>query len=174
MKLALVVTIFAIASALFGCDSGTDKSVNSNPNTVQAKKTASVEVVEVSTPVSTLSTSFPKSYASLPREKGGACALDPTKFEGDKKFISGWSAISANEGVLAEVVVIGFHRGNQEMFNVTSKQKREDVAKYFGNPLLADAGFQFYVDANQINGVDSVTVYQIFQGKVYYCSVKLN
>ena len=84
---------------------------------------------------------------------------------------AGWAAISAKDGVLAEAMVVGVSANGSEKFAVTSKQKREDVAKYFNNPALIDSGFSVYVRKADIFSESKVILYQVFQGGVYACEV---
>jgi hypothetical protein len=142
------------ASLLFGCDGGVPP------------KTASVI-----TNVTNVSTVFPAAYASLPKKIGGACGFDQPKIDGDNHFISGWSAISTKDGTLAEAMVVGISTNGSEKFAVASKQKREDVVKYFKNPALLDSGFSLYVGKAAISSGSKVTLYQVFQGGIYACDV---
>lgn len=116
-----------------------------------------------------ISTAFPSVYANLPKKAGGACGFDQPKNDGDNKFISGWAAISAKDGALAEAMVVGISANGSEKFAVASKQKREDVVKYFNNPALIDSGFSVYVGKSDISSGSKVILYQIFQGAVYAC-----
>jgi hypothetical protein len=149
----LLLLVF-FASLLFGCDGGVPP------------KTASV----ISN-VTNVSTVFPAAYASLPKKIGGGCGFDQPKIEGEYHFISGWSAISTKDGALAEAVVVGISANGSEKFAVASKQKREDVVKYFNNSALIDSGFSVYVGKSDISSGSKVILYQVFQGGVYACEV---
>jgi len=118
-----------------------------------------------------ISPAFPAAYASLPKKAGGACGFDQPKIEGDNQFVSGWAAISAKDGALAEAIVVGVSANGSEKFAVTSKQKREDVAKYFSNPSLIDSGFSVYISKANVSTGSKVILYQVFQGGVYACEV---
>lgn len=169
MKWSLIVAMSAYIVMLLGCDNRAPESTKFANNDEQVTSSSPVKSLSVAT----LSKVFPASYEAFPREKGGVCGLDPIKSEGTMKFVSGWSAIAAKEGVLPEAVVLALLIGSDHMFTIANKQQREDVAKYFSSPSLIDAGFQLYIDASQMQSVNSVTIYQVFQGKVYYCEVKL-
>ncbi len=129
---------------------------------------------KAATPISNaanISAAFPAVYASLPKKVGGACGFDQPKIDGDNQFISGWAAISAKDGALAEAMVVGISANGSEKFAVASKQKREDVVKYFNNPALIDSGFSVYVGIADISSGSKVILYQVFQGGVYACEV---
>lgn len=118
-----------------------------------------------------ITAAFPAVYASLPKKVGGACGFDQPNSDGDKQFISGWAAISAKDGALAEAIVVGISANGSEKFAVASRQKREDVAKYFNNPALIDSGFSVYIGKADITAGSKVILYQVFQGSVYTCEV---
>lgn len=146
--LALVVGV------LSGCDGGAPP--NSEPSASNTRN---------------ISSAFPAAYGTLPKKVGGACGFDQPKIDGDNQFISGWATISAKDGTLAEALVIGISENGSEKFALTSKQKREDVAKYFNNPALTDSGFSVYINKYDIPSKSKVILYQIFQGSVYTCEV---
>ena len=153
MMSKLLPLVFA-ASLLAGCDGGV-------PSTT-------VSVISNATDISS---AFPDAYASLPKKAGGACGFDQLKIDGDSYFISGWSAISTKDGTLAEAMVVGISTKGSEKFAVASKQKREDVVKYFKNPALLDSGFSLYVGKAAISSGSKVILYQVFQGGIYACDV---
>ena len=151
-KITLLILVVALLS---GCDGGAP------PKAATAISNAT-----------NISAAFPAVYASLPKKAGGACGFDQPKSDGDNQFISGWAAISVKDGALAEAIVLGIKASNgDERFVITSKQSREDVAKYFSNATLADSGFSAYIkEADAPKG--SVTkLYQVFQGNIYTCDV---
>lgn len=150
-KLIPSVLVFVVLS---GCDS--------------AEPTKAASVISSAT---NISATFPTAYASLPKKSGGACGFDQAVIDGENQFISGWAAISAKDGVLAEAMVVGVSANGSEKFVVTSKQKRDDVAKYFNNPALIDSGFSVYVSKADILSGSKVTLYQVFQGGIYACEV---
>lgn len=150
-KLTPLVLVVAVLS---GCDGGAP------PKAATAISNAT-----------NFSTAFPSVYASLPKKAGGACGFDQPKSYGDNQFISGWAAISVKDGVLAEAMVVGISANGSEKFAVASKQKREDVVKYFNNPALIDSGFSVYVSKGDIALGSKVILYQIFQGVAYACEV---
>lgn len=150
-KLTLLILVVAVLS---GCDGGAP------PKAATAISNAT-----------NISTAFPAVYASLPKKAGGACGFDQPKSDGDNQFISGWAAISAKDGALAEAMVVGISANGSEKFAVASKQKREDVVKYFNNPALIDSGFSVYVGKADISSGSKVILYQVFQGGVYACEV---
>lgn len=149
-----IVHLVLVAGVLFGCDSG-----------VQPKAVPSVSNAE------NISYAFPAAYGSLPKKVGGACGFDQSKIDGDNQFISGWAAISARDGTLAEAMVVGVSFNGIEKFAVTSRQKREDVVKYFNNPALIDSGFSVYIGKSEIPSGSKLVLYQVFQGTVYACDV---
>ena len=61
-----------------------------------------------------LAASLPAEYAAFPKKKGGACGVDQPKIEGDNQFISGWAAISAKDGSLPDVMVVGISANGSE------------------------------------------------------------
>ena len=121
-------------------------------------------------PVAALVDGFPQTFASLPRSEGGACGFDQSKVDGDNQFVSGWAAISAKDGSLAEAIVIGVSINATEKFAVATKQKREDVAKYYTNPALLDSGFNVYLPKANVPTGAKLTLYQVFQGHIYSCT----
>lgn len=151
-KLTPLILVVAVLS---GCDSG-------------APPKAATAAISNATKIST---AFPAAYASLPKKTGGVCGFDQPKSDGDNQFISGWAAISAKDGALAEAIVVGISASGGEKFAVASKQKREDVVKYFNNPALIDSGFSLYVGKADIPPGSKMTLYQVFQGSVYTCEV---
>ena len=144
------IILSLVSGLLSGCDSGAPQ--NSESSAASTTK---------------LSSSFPPAYDSLPKKSGGACGFDQPKIDGNNQFISGWGTISANDGTLAEALVIGISGNGGEKFAPASKQKREDVAKYFNNPALIDSGFSIYINKNDIKSGSKVILYQVFQGSVY-------
>ena len=143
-----------IIAALSGCDGD-----------VPPKTTVSI------TDAMDISTVFPAVYANFPKKVGGACAFDQPKIDSDKQFISGWAAISAKDGSLAEAKFLGISFNGVEKFVFTSKQKREDVVNYFKNPALMESGFSAYINKTEISAGSKVILYQVFQGGVYPCEV---
>lgn len=149
-----LIPLALVVGVLSGCDGG-----------------APPKAVSVISNATNISAIFPAAYASLPKKAGGACGFDQPKIDGDNQFISGWAAISAKDGTLAEAMVIGVSANGSEKFALTTKQKREDVAKYFNNPALIDSGFSVYVSKADILPGSKVILYQVFQGGVYACEV---
>lgn len=149
-----LIPLVLVVGVLSACDGGAPP------------KTASV----ISNTTNTSAT-FPAAYASLPKKAGGTCAFDQPVIEGDTQFISGWAFISATDGVLAETVVLGITVNGSEKFAMTSKEKRDDVAKYFKNQAILDSGFSAYLNKVDVPSGSNVSVYQVFQGVVYRCEV---
>ena len=112
---------------------------------------------------------FPSAYGSLPKKSGGACAFDQLNVEGGNRLVSGWAAISTKDGALAEAIVVGVQANKTEKFAVASKQKRDDVARYFSSPALIDSGFSLYIKMVDAPVGSRVVLYQVFQGVVYTC-----
>lgn len=117
-----------------------------------------------------LSDEFPPQYASLPRINGGACGFGQPKTEGQLRYLSGWSVIAANEGVIAEAVVLSVTSKGHERFTSVAKQKREDVVKYFNSAGLLESGFSVYVDLKDAPDGAELSIYQVFQGKTIKCN----
>ena len=149
-----LIPLVLVVGVLSGCDGG-----------------APPKAASVISNATNISATFPAAYASLPKKAGGACGFDQPKIDGDNQFISGWAAISPKDGVVAEAMVVGFSANGSEKFAVTSKQKREDVVKYFNNPALIDSGFSVYVNKADILSGSKVILYHVFQGGVYACEV---
>jgi hypothetical protein len=149
-----LISLVLVVGVLSGCDGG------ALPKTAQVTNNAT-----------NISSVFPASYASLPKKAGGACGFDQPIIDGDNRFFSGWAVISAKDGSLAETIVLGFSTSGTEKFAVTSKQRREDVAKYFSNTSLIDSGFSVYISKAEIPAGSRVILYQVFQGGVYTCEV---
>lgn len=102
-----LIPLVLVVGVLSGCDGG-----------------APPKAASVISNATNISATFPAAYASLPKKAGGACGFDQPKIDGDNQFISGWAAISPKDGVVAEVMVVGFSANGSEKFAVTSKQKR--------------------------------------------------
>ena len=112
---------------------------------------------------------LPSQYASFPKMNGGACGFSQPKVEGELKVVSGWSVISAKEGVLAETVVLGIASKGRERFAPVTKQKREDVVKFFNSAGLLESGFSAHVATIDVPDGAVLAIYQVFQGKVIKC-----
>jgi hypothetical protein len=151
---SFILAIVVVVGLLVGCDSGTPPKAQ-----------------DPVTNLASLASVFPEPYANFPKKSGGACGFDQVKDDNESKFISGWAAISTKDGALPEAVVIGVSVNGSEKFIVASKQKRDDVAKYFNNPTLVDSGFSVYVNKAAATVGSKLTVYQVFQGVVYACEV---
>lgn len=119
----------------------------------------------------TASKRLPSPYESTKPEKGGACGLDKIVDAGDSIFLSGWAAISVKDGVLPEFVVAEFRVDEKENFVITKKEKRNDVAKYFGSEKMADSGFKVYIHKAELKTSKTILIYQLFQGKTYLCDL---
>lgn len=155
---------FSVALLLAACDGGKSTDVSAK----DGEKSSGPVII------SALSESLPEQKERGSREGGGACGFEQPKPEGEAIFISGWSAISAKDGVLPETAFLGVKVGDKELFVPLSQQRRDDVAQYFHNPLMANSGFYAYVKKDQLKDVKTATLYQAFQGKVYVCDVSLN
>lgn len=119
-----------------------------------------------------LSDKFQPQYDPLPRGKGGACVFGQPVVEGEFKLLTGWAAISASEGVIAEEVVLGVTFNGQERFTLVTKQKREDVVKYFNSAGLLESGFAVHLNLKDAPAGAVLAIYQVFQGKIYKCDVQ--
>lgn len=143
-----------VVSLLVGCDGGAPPKVAASMSNA-----------------TNISSAFPAAYASLPKKAGGGCGFDQPKIDGDNQFVSGWAAISTKDGSLAEAIVVGVSANGSEKFALASKQKREDVVKYFNNTALVDSGFSAYISKADAPAGSKVILYQVFQGGVYACEV---
>ena len=148
------------------------KFMNALPLLVAAAFFSAGNVTAADAPLSATAVSdkFPAAYASLPKKKGGACGFDQSKIVSDLRLISGWGIISAKDGAVPEAIVVGIISADGEKFVTTTKQKRDDVAKYFKNPGLLESGFNALVSKTDGPMRAKVNIYQVYQGSVYACA----
>jgi hypothetical protein len=124
--------------------------------------------------IASIPDALPKQLADLARSEGGACGFDPPVRERDLLFVSGWASIAVADGVLPEAVVLSLSSEGAERYILASAaKKRDDVAKYFASPNLSNSGFDVYVKASSLPKQSRITLYQVFQGKLYRCSASL-
>ncbi|QTA80412.1 Sulfatase N-termina domain-containing protein [Desulfonema limicola] len=128
------------------------------------------EIRKSKTPVAEkILTLLPEPYNILKILSGGACNFDKPKTGKNKVFLSGWAVISVEEGVLPDRIAICFEIKGERKFVLPEIVERYDVANYFKNDNLLKSGFGFYIGKNIYKIAEKITLYQLFQGKVYKC-----
>ena len=116
------------------------------------------------------------------RRAGGTCAIDivndkprsqnPISVSG-YLAVYGWAAIDPKNGVLPDAVVVVLKGPDgSEKFALAVRNPREDVAKFYGQAKLRDAGFVLKADITTLKGAYEIGVMQTFEGKTYACNVR--
>ena len=129
-----------------------------------------------------LTSSFPVREVNQTRQAGGACNIDrindkprspgPVSVSGSLA-VYGWAAIDPKTGVVPDAVVVVLKGSDgSEKFALAVRDPREDVAKFFGQAKLRDAGFFLKADISTLKGAYEIGVMQTFEGKTYVCNVR--
>jgi hypothetical protein len=84
--------------------------------------------------------------------------------------ISGWAAISAQKGILADEIFIDVtsQDGSTVMYP-TKHTDRADVAAFFKQPSLTRSGYTALIDLSTINGVINLGVVTRYKGDLVLC-----
>ncbi len=161
--------IFAIGalSVLLGCDS------KEPPKAVSSTAKAIPHV---------LMSSFPVQEVNQTRQAGSACNIDKINDKlrspgsisvSGSLAVYGWAAIDPKTGVLPDAVVVVLKGPDGgERFALAVRDPREDVARFFGQAKLRDAGFVLKADISTVKGAYEIGVMQTFEGKTYVCNVR--
>ncbi|MDM0067883.1 hypothetical protein [Variovorax sp. J31P207] len=84
-------------------------------------------------------------------------AREVTAVEPSLLRVSGWLAASAKDGVLPQATQIFLEDGSgRRLVFSTARAGREDVAKYFQRPSLADSGFELLADVSGLSGTITI------------------
>jgi peptidoglycan/LPS O-acetylase OafA/YrhL len=105
-------------------------------------------------------------YAATAPILGGACAFDAVRAEGDGIVVAGWAALP-EIGVGADAVLIENGRGDNERRVIARNALRLDVAVYFKNDALRNAGFSAFLP--KAPGT-TIRVLQARDGRLYRCA----
>ena len=129
-----------------------------------------------------LMSSFPVREVNPTRQAGGACNIDSINGKprspasvpvSGALTVHGWAAIDPKNGVVPDAVVVVLKGSDGgERFALAVRDPREDVAKFFGQAKLRDAGFILKADLSTLKGAYEIGVIQIFEGKTYACNVR--
>jgi hypothetical protein len=89
---------------------------------------------------------------------------------GSVMAISGWSALSAKEGVLPdEVFVVLRSAGAEARYVPTQRMLRPDVRDHFGQPGLLRSGFVAFTDTSALSGPSTLHLAQRVRRTLIHC-----
>ncbi len=154
-------------SLLLGCDS------REPSKTASGAQKASPNV---------FSSSFPVQELNPTRQAGGACNIDRINDKprspgsisvSGSLAVHGWAAIDPKNAVMPDAVVVVLKGSDGgEKFALAAQDPRDDVAKFYGQAKLRDAGFVLKADISTFKGAYEIGVIQIFERKPYACNVR--
>jgi hypothetical protein len=92
---------------------------------------------------------------------------------GDHLRLRGWAAISVAAGALADQLFVRLTdpSGRSRVSAVTGREPRADVAAHYGQPALANAGFDTTIDLAGLSGPTTLSLEALRDGRRWTCKV---
>ena len=88
----------------------------------------------------------------------------------DKLTVTGWTAISAKNGIAPDQVLLTLSNTTQKLYTIARMGPRPDVNKAFGQLGMHDAGFKATIDVSHLDGNYTLGVSRAYKGKIDSCS----